>query len=342
LHSRISNWPNAVFDSMDIFRNEFRCIAIDQRNANFGESTGPIPASEPWDAFTDDQLRLMDYLGIKQFHFIGYCTGGRFAGRLMPAGARPCPRRRLFAKPSAIGPKIQRLCIGVARETGGRTSVSGGPMCRQTRLKNTCTIFMRHSSIFFIVCRATSYGAARSDAGATGWCAVPSAQTSIDVASLAPNAEITVFPWKEPAQPEGPDDQPGAQISAGKSPRCLTCCAWQPYASLGALQVDGEVCANVVNRIRGNKSVEVQQTSAAILPGITIGDWVRQFAGYAAELAARAAPVANIRCWRPRAGLGSSRRCSLTEYRPVRPLLPASPPERSFQPEYLTRQGSLQ
>jgi len=24
-------------------------------------------------------------------------------------------------------------------------------------------------------------------------------QTSIDVASLAPNAEITVFPWKEPA-----------------------------------------------------------------------------------------------------------------------------------------------
>jgi hypothetical protein len=25
-------------------------------------------------------------------------------------------------------------------------------------------------------------------------------QTSIDVASLAPNAEITVFPWKEPAE----------------------------------------------------------------------------------------------------------------------------------------------
>jgi hypothetical protein len=25
-------------------------------------------------------------------------------------------------------------------------------------------------------------------------------QTSIDIASLAPNAEITVFPWKEPAE----------------------------------------------------------------------------------------------------------------------------------------------
>ena len=25
-------------------------------------------------------------------------------------------------------------------------------------------------------------------------------QTSIDVASLAPNAEITVFPWKEPPE----------------------------------------------------------------------------------------------------------------------------------------------
>jgi hypothetical protein len=28
-------------------------------------------------------------------------------------------------------------------------------------------------------------------------------QVSIDIASLAPNAEITVFPWKEPADLKG-------------------------------------------------------------------------------------------------------------------------------------------
>ena len=37
LNSRISNWPNAVFDSMEIFKDEFRCITMDQRNANGGE-----------------------------------------------------------------------------------------------------------------------------------------------------------------------------------------------------------------------------------------------------------------------------------------------------------------
>ena len=83
LNSRISNWKTAVFNSMEEFKNDFRCITMDQRNANGGESTGPIPASDPWDAFADDQLGLMDHLGVKQFLFIGYCIGGCFAGKLM-------------------------------------------------------------------------------------------------------------------------------------------------------------------------------------------------------------------------------------------------------------------
>ena len=37
-------------------------------------------------------------------------------------------------------------------------------------------------------------------------------QTSIDVASLAPNAEITVFPWREPAELQGTHDQPRAHL----------------------------------------------------------------------------------------------------------------------------------
>ena len=37
-------------------------------------------------------------------------------------------------------------------------------------------------------------------------------QVSIDIASLAPNAEITVFPWKEFAGAEGPHHQPSAHL----------------------------------------------------------------------------------------------------------------------------------
>ena len=62
LNSRVSNWPTAVFNAMEAFKDDFRCITMDQRNANGGESTGPIPASDPWGAFADDQLGLMDHL----------------------------------------------------------------------------------------------------------------------------------------------------------------------------------------------------------------------------------------------------------------------------------------
>ena len=58
LNSKVSNWPTAVFNAMEAFKNDFHCITMDQRNANDGESTGPVPVDNPWNAFADDQLRL--------------------------------------------------------------------------------------------------------------------------------------------------------------------------------------------------------------------------------------------------------------------------------------------
>ena len=68
---------------MEEFKNDFRVITMDQRNATNGESTGPVPVDNPWDAFADDQLGLMDHLGIRQFFFFGNCIGGPFALKLM-------------------------------------------------------------------------------------------------------------------------------------------------------------------------------------------------------------------------------------------------------------------
>src|SRR5438067_8514829 len=83
LNSRISNWATAVINVMEHFKNDFRVITMDQRNAAGGESTGPIPMDNPWGAFADDQLGLMDHLGIRQFAFFGNCIGGSFALKLM-------------------------------------------------------------------------------------------------------------------------------------------------------------------------------------------------------------------------------------------------------------------
>src|SRR6201993_3097287 len=48
----------------------------------------PVPADKGWDAFADDQLGLMDHLGIREFFYMGYCIGGCFAGKLFQRGAR--------------------------------------------------------------------------------------------------------------------------------------------------------------------------------------------------------------------------------------------------------------
>src|SRR5258708_10321321 len=79
LNSRISNWATAVINAMEEFKSDFRCITMDQRNATGGESTGPIPVDDPWGAFADDQLALMDHLRIRHFFFFGNSIGGPFA-----------------------------------------------------------------------------------------------------------------------------------------------------------------------------------------------------------------------------------------------------------------------
>src|SRR5438105_6009801 len=83
LNSRVAMWPTAVFNAMEEFKNDFHCITMDQRNANGGESTGPVPVENAWDAFADDQLGLMDHLGIREFFYMGYCIGGCFVGKLL-------------------------------------------------------------------------------------------------------------------------------------------------------------------------------------------------------------------------------------------------------------------
>jgi len=71
LNSCVGNWPNAVFNAVEAFEDDFRCITMDQRNANGGESSGPLDTDDPWGAFADDQLGLMDHLGIGEFAYMG-------------------------------------------------------------------------------------------------------------------------------------------------------------------------------------------------------------------------------------------------------------------------------
>jgi pimeloyl-ACP methyl ester carboxylesterase len=50
---------------------------MDQRNA--GASRGPVSAADGWHTYAEDQLALLDELGVDRCHVLGGCIGGAFA-----------------------------------------------------------------------------------------------------------------------------------------------------------------------------------------------------------------------------------------------------------------------
>src|SRR5258706_7378693 len=83
LNSTISGLARGPFNPIEEFKGEYRCIASDLRNANGGQSSGPLEIDRPWDAYTDDHLGLMDHLGIKKFMVLGFCIGGPLLWNLL-------------------------------------------------------------------------------------------------------------------------------------------------------------------------------------------------------------------------------------------------------------------
>ncbi len=74
---------NSPFNAIEEFKGEYRCITADLRNAPSGQSTGPVEVDRPWDSYADDQLGLMDHLGIDKFVVMGFCIGGPFIWSLL-------------------------------------------------------------------------------------------------------------------------------------------------------------------------------------------------------------------------------------------------------------------
>jgi pimeloyl-ACP methyl ester carboxylesterase len=188
------------FNAMAEFKNEYRCIAFDLRNANAGQSSGPLEIDRPWDSHTDDQLGLMDHLGIDRFMVMGFCIGGPFIWNLL----KRAPDRivaGVLAQPSASRPEMRGLFYEGNMTGWGPELVKRRPDITMAQVDQFLTRMYRDNDDFvFTVSRdfvrdcQTPLLILPDDSHHHPYA------VAMETAMLAPNAEASMFPWKEPKE----------------------------------------------------------------------------------------------------------------------------------------------
>ena len=76
MRSAIELWADGPFNPVETLAEDFRVIAMDQRNA--GRSRAPVSGDDGWHTYTADQIALLDHLGVEQAHLMGACIGGPY------------------------------------------------------------------------------------------------------------------------------------------------------------------------------------------------------------------------------------------------------------------------
>src|ERR1041385_7197062 len=200
LNSCIAVWSRAVINIPEEFKNDFRVITMDQRNASGGESTGPVPVDDPWSAFADDQLGVMDHLGISRFFFFGNCIGGPFAMKLMERA----PQRvvaAILSQPVGHRPEKPDVMFDLSRDVWGKDfRVRQPDMSADTLGKYLHNLYRTRPDFVYSVSRDFAKSCQTPMIVLPDDVPAHPLVVSVDIASLCPNAEITVFPWKD--QPE--------------------------------------------------------------------------------------------------------------------------------------------
>jgi pimeloyl-ACP methyl ester carboxylesterase len=199
LNSTISALANP-FNAIDEFKGEYRCIASDLRNANSGQSSGPLEIDRPWDSYTDDHIGLMDHLRIDKFMVMGFCIGGPFIWNLL----KRAPNRvvaAVLAQPSGFRPEMPTLFYDNNMTGWGPELVKRRPEITMEMVDKFLTRMYRTNPDFvFTVTRdfvrncQTPVLILPDDVAAHPYA------VAMEAAMLAPKAEVSMFPWKEPRE----------------------------------------------------------------------------------------------------------------------------------------------
>jgi pimeloyl-ACP methyl ester carboxylesterase len=186
------------FNAFEAFKGDFRCISMDLRNASGGQSTGPLEVDRPWDSYTDDQLGLMDHLGIDKFLVMGFCIGGPFIWNML----RRAPNRvvaAVLAQPSGSRPEMRDLFYNNNMTGWGPALCARRPEVTMatvdaflTKMYRTDPDFVFTVSRDFVRACKTPLLVLPDDVPAHPYA------VAMESARLAPNAQVSLYPWKDP------------------------------------------------------------------------------------------------------------------------------------------------
>ena len=199
LNSTISGLKNP-FDAIGEFKGEYRCIFADLRNANGGQSSGPLEINRPWDSYTDDHIGVMDHLGIEKFMVLGFCIGGPFIWNLL----RRAPDRivaAVLAQPSGSRPEMRDLFYENNMKGWGPELVKRRPDITMEMVDKFLTRMYRTNPDFvFTVTRDFVRNCHTPVLILPDDIPPHPYAVAMEAAMLAPNAEVSMFPWKEPKE----------------------------------------------------------------------------------------------------------------------------------------------
>jgi pimeloyl-ACP methyl ester carboxylesterase len=142
----------------------------------------------------------MDHLGIREFFYMGYCIGGCFAGKLLERA----PQRvvaAVFCQTVGHWPDDPDVMYRSGKDIWAPELLPGRPDLTQAMVdKYLHDLYRVQPDFLYSVPRDFIRNCRTPILVLPDDVPAHPLQSSIDVASLAPNAEITVFPWKEPSE----------------------------------------------------------------------------------------------------------------------------------------------
>jgi pimeloyl-ACP methyl ester carboxylesterase len=192
---------NSPFNAIEEFKGEYRCITADLRNAPGGQSTGPVEVERPWESYADDQLGLMDHLGIDKFAVMGFCIGGPFIGSLLKRAPNRIPAA-VLAQPVGWRPEMRDPKYPGAFWKGWPAQISAKrpEISVQTAEQFTTRMFETNPDFLFTVTRDFVRSCQNPLLVLPDDVPAHPLAVAMECAMLAPKAEVSIFPWKEPKE----------------------------------------------------------------------------------------------------------------------------------------------